>query len=502
MDKKVDSLESFLRENFSPTEIYNMFDIFAEQYNKLAFLFPSNISVTFSSIKRQLDLYVGSFEFCSITSEGIKFLFQYSDSSNETVISPEDIEKNYENYHEKTKEYINSLSDSQMVEPIKEHSHEIVSYISSKIEKPLYDISPFREKINEKDYSTKKNKLEENSKLELKSSLRIPIGSNSSEHSLKRMQELIKFSSLKVLVGMLNGSGGTLIIGVDNSGKALGLDNDFEDITKGKKERDGKDFYEVWVSGTLLPKELGPDVLGYIKINYVNIDSKTCLELEVHPSKTPVYMYPKSCYDPGGKGEIRKKEERTSFYLRAGTSTSELVEPYLSNYISNNFPTRGAYRKGLDNTRWSKKGIQELFKSISNSTGDFFSLLEKLEEKKYIFTSIANLSEGIIEVKMKSKVDRYKSYSIFSISTNYYLEVNMRELSKMRYFKKNRTRQELLTELNNIFGGSLELSSDPMNGFIQLSFDLFENKENSEAFFNFINNLCSRINKWEGMIKQ
>ena len=102
MDKKVDSLESFLRENFSPTEIYNMFDIFAEQYNKLAFLFPSNISVTFSSIKRQLDLYVGSFEFCSITSEGIKFLFQYSDSSNETVISPEDIEKNYENYHEKT----------------------------------------------------------------------------------------------------------------------------------------------------------------------------------------------------------------------------------------------------------------------------------------------------------------------------------------------------------------------------------------------------------------
>ena len=123
---------------------------------------------------------------------------------------------------------------------------------------------------------------------------------------------------LKSIAGFLNAKGGTLILGVDNYGSILGLENDYYSLKK--KNKDG--FQQRLI--LLVSNEFGKDISTKIHFSFHEIDGKEICALLVEPSQRPVYL------NEGGN---------TIFYLRTGNlthplTTSETVEYLKSREIT------------------------------------------------------------------------------------------------------------------------------------------------------------------------
>lgn len=151
----------------------------------------------------------------------------------------------------------------------------------------------------------------ENDFVEFKASLR-------HDYRQVKTDKNLETDVLKSIAGFLNAKGGTLIIGVDNYGSILGLENDYYSLKK--KNKDG--FQQRLI--LLVSNEFGKDVSTKIHFSFHEIDGKEICALLVEPSARPVYL------NEGGN---------TIFYLRTGNvtnslTTSETVE-YLQSKQSN-----------------------------------------------------------------------------------------------------------------------------------------------------------------------
>ncbi len=136
----------------------------------------------------------------------------------------------------------------------------------------------------------------ENSTLEFKSSLRWDIQQS-------KVNKQLVFVILKTIAGFMNNNGGTLLIGVDDDGKAIGLEKDYQNLKK--PDRDG---FEQSIF-TAISTNLGTDLSNYVHVIFHTIDSNDICRLIIMPTPRPVFV---------------KQEGSTKFYIRTGVSTREL----------------------------------------------------------------------------------------------------------------------------------------------------------------------------------
>jgi predicted HTH transcriptional regulator len=125
----------------------------------------------------------------------------------------------------------------------------------------------------------------------------------------------------RALCGFMNTQGGTLIIGVDDDGRALGLEADLS--TLGKKDEDGFElaFTEIVTSYLELPDR------RHIKPYFEEYDCKRVYVVEVESSDEPVYC-------------LFDKNIGHEFYIRVGNSTRKLSLKETVEYIQKHFQAR------------------------------------------------------------------------------------------------------------------------------------------------------------------
>ena len=136
----------------------------------------------------------------------------------------------------------------------------------------------------------------ESSTLEYKSSFRWDIKQS-------KVNRQLVFAILKTIAGFMNNNGGTLLIGVDDDGKIIGLEKDYQNLKK--QDRDG---FEQSIFTAILTN-LGTDLSNYVHVVFHIVDSNDVCRLIIMPTPRPVFI---------------KQEGSTRFYIRTGVSTREL----------------------------------------------------------------------------------------------------------------------------------------------------------------------------------
>ncbi|NOY96688.1 MAG: ATP-binding protein [Chlorobi bacterium] len=145
----------------------------------------------------------------------------------------------------------------------------------------------------------------ENEFVEFKSSLRHDYRQVKTDKNLEHV-------IIKSIAGFLNAKGGTLLIGVNDFGEILGIENDY--MTLKKKNRDG--FYQRLV--LLVSNAFGKDVFSKIHVTFHELENKDICSLFIEPSTKPAFV---------------KEGNRTAFYLRTGNVTNPLTTLEVVEYI-------------------------------------------------------------------------------------------------------------------------------------------------------------------------
>jgi predicted HTH transcriptional regulator len=146
---------------------------------------------------------------------------------------------------------------------------------------------------------------DESQLLEFKQSLRYDVRK-------KVVSKDVEKAVMKTIAGFMNADGGTLVIGVDDDKKVVGLANDYE--TLAKKNRDG---FENHLSN-LVKSMIGVKFANYVKAVFDYHDSQEVCIVLVDPSHKPAYVM-------NGSGE--------EFYVRIGNSTQPFSMSDAEEYI-------------------------------------------------------------------------------------------------------------------------------------------------------------------------
>lgn len=143
----------------------------------------------------------------------------------------------------------------------------------------------------------------ENDKTEFKSSLRWDLEKKQANKALENVV-------VKTLAGFLNGRGGTLLIGVNDDGEAIGLTADYECIGGRKKNRDGFERH----LRQIIANNIGESVAPYLNVKFPIIDGQEVCCVSVKPSHLPVYV-------------------NDQMYIRSGPATNPLSVDEAVKYI-------------------------------------------------------------------------------------------------------------------------------------------------------------------------
>ena len=127
----------------------------------------------------------------------------------------------------------------------------------------------------------------------------------SARWSLERgdRDKAIEESIVKTIAGFMNSQGGTLLIGVNDSGEVVGLANDFKLFPK--KNRDA---FESWLTD-LLQNSIGKPPIANVAVTFEDVDGNDVCRVDVARSGAPVYV---------------REGDETRVYVRLGNSTRQL----------------------------------------------------------------------------------------------------------------------------------------------------------------------------------
>ncbi len=139
-------------------------------------------------------------------------------------------------------------------------------------------------------------KSNENERLEFKSSIRW-------DYRLQRTNKSLEQVIAKSIAGFANHKGGNLLIGIDDDGQLLGLENDYQTLKH--KNRDG---FERCIMDTI-KTWLGGEVCSLAHCVFYEIEDKDICRIIIEPSAIPVYC---------------KTDKMARYYLRTGNGTREL----------------------------------------------------------------------------------------------------------------------------------------------------------------------------------
>jgi hypothetical protein len=145
--------------------------------------------------------------------------------------------------------------------------------------------------------------LGENDKLEFKSTLRWNL-------KIDKVDKDIEHSVLKTIAAYLNTEGGILLVGVDDDGNVLGIEND-------KFPSDDK--FLLYFSNMISDK-LGAHYLEQIKWGLIKVKEKKILRVDCKPSPTAVFL-----------------NDGREFYVRNGPSSRSLSVSDTLEYCKKHF---------------------------------------------------------------------------------------------------------------------------------------------------------------------
>lgn len=145
----------------------------------------------------------------------------------------------------------------------------------------------------------------ENERVEFKSSIRY-------DYQRKTTNRELEVVIAKTIVGFMNAKGGRLIIGVDDNGNILGLENDFKTLKH--KNRDGyeREIYRI------ISTQLGHKACFSSHISFYVMEEKYLCLLDIEPTNEPVYV---------------NNGENTTFYVRTGNATYPLTVRETVDYL-------------------------------------------------------------------------------------------------------------------------------------------------------------------------
>jgi len=151
--------------------------------------------------------------------------------------------------------------------------------------------------------------------LEFKSTLRWNVRE---ERVDKKMEEII----LKSISAFSNGEGGKLLIGVNDGGEILGLDDDYSSLKEANK-----DTFELHLRN-LINNAFGKEYAAtQLEIRFPIVDEMEICEIDIKQGKNPLY-----CEVTDKSGGKAKK-----FYIRSGNSSQELDIQETASYIRSRF---------------------------------------------------------------------------------------------------------------------------------------------------------------------
>ena len=155
----------------------------------------------------------------------------------------------------------------------------------------------------------------ESDELEFKSTLRWDINEGTVN---KKLEEVI----LKTVTAFANSQGGTLLIGVDDSGVILGLEHDY--LSLGEADRDK---FELHLRN-LLNQQFGAGfVTAKVKILFHGVEEKDVCQVDVSPANEPIVL----------KQKDKNGQPMEKFYVRSGNSSQEILLSEMNAYMKERF---------------------------------------------------------------------------------------------------------------------------------------------------------------------
>jgi hypothetical protein len=136
----------------------------------------------------------------------------------------------------------------------------------------------------------------EDDNLEFKSSFRY-------DYRQQKPNKALESVIIKTLAGFMNTQGGSLLIGVDDSGDILGLEPDYN--TLNRKDSDG---YTQLIMSTIADK-IGTPACRLVRILFHRNGEKEVCRIIIMPSPLPVYV---------------NESNQSHFYVRTGSGTREM----------------------------------------------------------------------------------------------------------------------------------------------------------------------------------
>ena len=140
----------------------------------------------------------------------------------------------------------------------------------------------------------------------------------------KQRDPIIEQMVVKSIAGFMNADGGTLLIGVSDSGEVHGIETDLKTLGK----RQNPDGFALWLNG-LLDNRLGPVATAGAKFQFDNLPDGTVCRVDVIPSTAPTFV-------KGKKGEA-------NFYVRLNNATRLLNTAEALQYVQSRwgYTTKG-----------------------------------------------------------------------------------------------------------------------------------------------------------------
>ena len=152
----------------------------------------------------------------------------------------------------------------------------------------------------------------ESAVVEFKSTARCNLHTGASDSA-------ISWAVIKTIAAFMNTHGGALLVGIDDHGRAVGIERDYP-LVKGR-DRDG---WELWLTA-VVRTALGQNAATDLHVRFCSIDDSTVARIDVRPGVKPVFA-------------TRKDGPRDVFFVRLNNSTEEMSGQALLDYRRKHWP--------------------------------------------------------------------------------------------------------------------------------------------------------------------
>jgi hypothetical protein len=130
----------------------------------------------------------------------------------------------------------------------------------------------------------------------------------------------VEWAVVKSIAGFMNASGGTLLVGVNNEGKVVGINGDYEFV-----KYENRDGWELWLTD-LVSTSLGKVAASDLSVAFHELDGKDVVRVDVGPSPKPIFA------------TTLKGEKSVQFLARINNTTQELSGQDMLDYQKKRWP--------------------------------------------------------------------------------------------------------------------------------------------------------------------